>query len=71
MKDYKKFFVQVDMPGMMSQPNFFSSRNAAIRCFEKALNWQQDDFSVWTNAKSIREPVFPDSGMDGESFYHL
>lgn len=59
------------MPGMMSQPNFFSSRNAAIRCYQSALNWEQDDYAVWTNAKSIKEPVFPDSGMDGDSFYHL
>ena len=61
----KKFFVQVDMPGSMSQPNFFSSRNAAIRAFKKALNWDQEGWSVWTNAKSIREPVFPDEVSNG------
>jgi hypothetical protein len=60
---YKKFFVQVDCVGMMSRPNFFSSRNAAIRSYQAALNWDQDGYAVWTNAKSIKEPVFPNEAI--------
>jgi hypothetical protein len=53
---YKKFFIQINMPGMMASPCYFSSRNAAIRAFKKALEWH-DYRDVITNAKSISEPT--------------
>ena len=49
----KKFFVQVDIPAMSSQPCFYSSRNAAIRSLQRLL-WWHDAQDLVTNAKSVR-----------------